>query len=218
MAMVKDLAERYFGRIPSSEEIISKREVPMNQQSGERIVKVEFDAEPEFLMAYHKPTYPAPESAHLSLLYSLLDEGRSSPFQKILVQEKEVATSIYTTEAPGDRYDPVFIIGGTPKKGVTVEELIGEIDELLMNLKLTDEMLIAAKKRIKVQILGGLASNSGLASFIGKRELLWGDWKDLFVELEQVENTTIEEIENAMKKYLEKDNRTITLIEKKSSK
>ena len=58
-----------------------------------------------------------------------------------------------------------------------------------MNYKITDEILTAAKKRIKVQILGGLASNTGLASFIGKRELLWGDWKDLFVELEQIEKT-----------------------------
>jgi predicted Zn-dependent peptidase len=113
---VRRLSEKYFGRLVKPEQKLAKKEVSPATQEGERIVKVKYKAESEFLIAYHKPTYPNPDSAYLSLLYVLLDEGRSSPFQKILVQEKQLVSSIYTTERPGDRYDPVFLIGGSKQE------------------------------------------------------------------------------------------------------
>lgn len=212
---VQEYAERYFGNIKNDTSYLSRKAVHSNIQEGERIVKVSYPSEQEFMMAYHKPSYPDPDSAHLSMLYSILDEGRSSPFQKTLVQELKLMTSIYTTEAPGERYSQVFIIGGTPAKGHSIEESIKEIEKILANLEITPEILDAAKKRLKFQILSSLSSNSGLSSFIGKRELLYNDWKDFFKELDQIEKTKAEDIKAAISKYLIKTNRTLALVENK---
>ena len=213
MDQVKDLAQRYLGRIKKSDQKLPTHKVNFIKQNGERIVKVKFKSEPEFLMGYHKPTYPNPASAHLSLLYSILDEGRSSPFQKILVQDKQIASNVYTTEGPGQRYDPLFLIGGAPTEKSDVNLLIKEIDHLLNNIEITDLMLSSAKKRIKVQILSALSTNSGLSSMLGERDVIYGDWKDIFTELEQIDKTTVKDIKAAIKEYLVASNRTIAVIQ-----
>ena len=211
--LATDLAKRYFGRIEKREEPLVFKQVTPAVQNGERFVKVKYKAESEFLIGYHKPTYPSKDSSHLGILYSLLDEGRSSPFQKVLVQDHQVVSEIYTTERPGERYDSVFVIGGTPNKGVSVEKVLEEIDKILKNLDLSPNILEAAKKRLKVHVLKGLSTNEGLASSLGQRELLFGDWMDLFNELEQVQNATASDINRVIKQYLIPSNRTVAIID-----
>lgn len=210
---VSELANQYFGDIESKDSYLHRKPAYSHAQEGERMIKVSYKSAPEFLIGFHKPTYPEPESAHLSLLYSILDEGRSSPFQKKLVQQDKILSSVYTTEAPGERYTPLFIVGGTPSQGYSYEQCITAIDRILQNIDITEEMLASAKKRIKFQIISGLGTNTGLSSYIGKRQLLYGNWKDLFNEIEQIDSTRVEDVLQAAKKYLNKDNRTITLID-----
>jgi predicted Zn-dependent peptidase len=88
-----------------------------------------------------------------------------------------------------------------------------EIDKILNNLKLTPENLISAKKRLKVHLLTSLSTIEGLASALGQKETIAGDWMEIFKELEQIEKTTIEDIRKVIKKYLIASNRTITVID-----
>src|SRR3989454_9186047 len=82
------LVEQTFGRIPArppSPPVLTT-EPPY---AGERRVDVEFSAEPQLLIGYHKPAAGHPDDDVFDVVESLLAEGRTSRLYKRLVQEKQ---------------------------------------------------------------------------------------------------------------------------------
>lgn len=216
---IRRLSKKYFSRLKKPDSTIPERRVFPEMQNGERTAKVLFPSEPEFMMAYHIPPASNPESLRFNLISSILDEGRSSLFEKILIRDEQLLSSVSSGEAPGGRYDPVFIIHATPRNHISNEEAKNRIQEILEGLGgdslLTDDLLKSAKKRIKVQIYKSLQSNSGFARILGVNELLFGGWDVFFNELEEIERITLEEIKETARKYFNKSNRTFVEIEKK---
>ncbi len=212
---VERLAKKYFGRLPKPDTELPRQRVYPAKQAGERSAKVLFASEPEFMVAYHIPTAPDPASLHFNLISSILDDGRSSIFQKTLVRDEQIMVSVSSGEAPGSRYDPVFIVHGTPRSHVPVDEAVKRIQSILEGLGgslLTEELLDAARKRLKVQILHRLQSNSGLARTLGVNELLFDGWETFFKDLEDIEKVTLEEVQETARKYFTVNNRTLVEI------
>ncbi|HMO17763.1 MAG TPA: pitrilysin family protein [Oligoflexia bacterium] len=212
-------SKKYFGRISNPKTTIPKRRVFPEDQNGERRVSVMFDAEPEFMVAYHIPTTPSIESLHFTLLGAMLDGGRSSPFQKVLIKNEEIVSSISVSEAPGHRYDPVFLISATPRQGISTEKALDRIQTLLDSIQgdlLNESMLVAAKKQIKMSILKSLQSNSGIARYLGIYELLFGGWDNLFKELERIDTVQLSEVKLSASRFLRVSNRTLADIVPKS--
>ena len=72
---------------------------------------VEYDAEPQIMMGWHKKNVPHPEDAALRIVSEVLTGGRSSRLEKLLVEERQIAASISTDhEFPGLRWDNLFFI------------------------------------------------------------------------------------------------------------
>jgi predicted Zn-dependent peptidase len=212
---VQSLAEKYFNRFKKPQTEIPQRRVFPEIQNGERKADVMFSAEPEFMISYHIPTTPSPEALHFTLISTMLDDGRSSVFQKILVRDEQRLASIATGEAPGHRYDPVFLISGTPRSNVSVDDSVKRIQEILEvfgDTYLNQDLLDAARKRLVVGLLKRLQTNSGLARTLGLNELLFGDWEILFEELDALNKITLEDIKQTAKKYFTVKNRTVVKI------
>ena len=189
-------------------------------QEGRREAVVYYDAEPQFMLAYHKPVYPVKDDMHFMVLHSLLSDGRSSILQRELVQQKRIATSIYSSEAPGELYPSLFYVAGTPSRGVSNETLVKEVEKILARIgteAVAEEDLEAAKRRIKVDLINLLSSNYGLARALAHAELLWGDWRELFDMYDISFATTAEDIQALSRKYFQVNNSTLVRLEKKAS-
>lgn len=214
---VKPMLEKYFSRIPKAEGPLPKIRTREEPQVGERTTEVHFDAKPMFAMAFHKPVYPHLDDLKFAVVHSLLSEGRSSLLKRELIQQKKIATSVATSEAPGELYPSLFYVWASPSTGTTNEELVEEIQKILNRLKdglVSESDLEAAKKRVRVDLLNSMSSNAGLARTLAHAELLWGDWNVLFEMYDAILATTREDVRRLAQTYFRVDNRTVVRLER----
>ncbi len=214
----RPVLERYFGRLPRPNTPLPQVTVVEPPQEGERVTQVYFDAEPSFTIGYHKPVYPNLDDLYFSVLHEILSGSRSSLMERELVQHRQLATSVFTTEAPGERYPSLFVVGATPRSGVTNSQLRDELQRMFDNLKekpLSAEVLGAAKRRLETSLISGLAQNEGLVEALARNELLHGDWEIFLKMYDTIRSTTPEDIMRLARSYLNVANRTYVEIRPK---
>ncbi len=212
------LIEKYFGDIPrGSEPPILRTTEP--KQLGERRVKIEFDAEPQLLIGFHKPTYPHKNAYVMDVVSSILTSGRTSRLYKDLVKTKQFAVSVSSTSSfPGVRYDNLFMISATPRFPHTNEELEKAITEHLEKLKVEPvdaKELEKIKNQLEASYIRSLSSNFGMAFRLMREQLFFGDWKNMLKYKEAIIRVKQEDIMEAAKEYFTEQNRTIAFLLKK---
>lgn len=214
---VIQLIEKYFGDIPSqppSPPVLTAEP----EQKGERKVEVIYDAEPQLLIGYHKPTLPAHDDYVFDVIDSVLSSGRTSRLHKSIVLKKQIATGVGTFTGPGSRYPNIFVFSGTPRHPHTVQELEQAIEEEIEKLKTepaSERELQKVINQLEAGLIRGLKSNSGMASKLIYYESVAGDWKYFLTHLDKIKQITAEDIMKTAKKYLTKENKTIAYIKKK---
>ncbi|MHC4545376.1 MAG: M16 family metallopeptidase [Planctomycetota bacterium] len=213
---IKALAAKYFARIPggSKPEPVETVEPP---QIGERRVTVEDPAQPFIVIGYHKPGYNHPDNAVFDAITDIIGLGRTSRLHKSLVKEKKIAVAASAFQGlPGDKYPGLFLFYAFPAKGNTYQECEEAIYEEVEKLKtelVTSEELAKAKTRARAGLIRQLDSNSGLAGQLTSYEVVTGDWRNLFNQLDQIDKVTAEDIQRVAKEYFTKKNRTVGVIE-----
>ncbi|MBN2373794.1 insulinase family protein [bacterium] len=211
------LMERYFGRIPPQPPVppvITKEPL----QRGERRIEVLFDAEPQLLIGFLKPTVPDRADYIFDIISSILTDGRTSRLYKRMVIDEKLAVSVNTMNGvPGGRYPNIFMISATPLYPNTTEDIERVIYEELERLKdepVSDWELGKIKNQIQVEIISGLASNPGMADKLSYFEAISGDWRYLSTYLDIISTITTGEIQDAARKYFRKSQRTVATLVK----
>lgn len=209
-----------FGAIKSSPAAGDSRIPVEPEQEGERRIVVTFDAEPAVLIGYHRPDMKHPDDPALSVLESVLGEGRTSRLNRSLVERKRVAVSAWAqATAPGQRDPNLFVLGGTPRDPHTAAEVEQAIFEEVERLKKegpTDEELQRIKTNLEHQMIRAMSSNRGLASELAYFESVAGDWKYLMEFVAGIRSVTREDVSRVARTYLVPSNRTVaTLVRKK---
>ena len=147
------LIEKYFGDIPS-QPLPDEVTVREPAQEGERRIEVEFDAEPQMMIGFHKPTIPHFDDYVLDMISAILSDGRTSRFYKNIVEEG-VAVSVDSLNGyPGARYDNLFVVSATPRSPHTTTDVEEAIYTQLEKLK-TEPVAEKEFKRILKQIDAG---------------------------------------------------------------
>lgn len=114
---------RYFSAIPSGQAPAGVLTQEPKQQ-GERRLLVKFDANPEVLVGYHKPTYPSREAYIFDVIDALLTGGRTSRLFRRMVDQERLALSVRTGSSfPADRYDNLFFFHGVPRAPHTTKDI-----------------------------------------------------------------------------------------------
>src|SRR5580765_4321885 len=211
-AQAKRLAEKYFGRIPArpSPPVITTVDPP---QSGEKRVAVASPAQPFLVIAYKRPDQYSKDNAALDVLEQILSGGRTSIVYKEMVRDKKIAlgAASYATY-PGGKYPGLFLFFVVPNSGHTVDEMEKAVYEIVDRVK-KDKPDAAALQRVKINLRAALIqkldSNSGLASELASYQALYGDWRKLFTELEEVNQVTAEDVQRVAQKYLLENTRTV---------
>ena len=70
-----------------------------------------------------------------------------------------------------------------------------------------------AKTRARAGLIRQLDSNSGLAAQLSFYEVVTGDWRNLFKQLDQIDKVTAQDIQRVAKEYFTTKNRTVAVIE-----
>jgi predicted Zn-dependent peptidase len=213
---IRVFAKRYFGLIPGGPkpEPVETVEPP---QIGERRVSVEHPAQPFVLIGYHKPGINHPDNAVFDAITDIIGMGRTSRLHKSLVKEKRIAVAASAIQGlPGNKYPGLFLFYAVPARGHTYQEseqaIYEEIEKLKAELVTPDE-LAKAKTRARAGLIRQLDSNSGLAEQITFYEVVTGDWRNLFTQLDRIDEVTAEDIQRVAKEYFTRINRTVGVIE-----
>ncbi|MDF1580196.1 MAG: pitrilysin family protein [Desulfuromonadales bacterium] len=210
------LVDDYFGTILSGTAIPPVAALEP-QQRGEKRVNVRFDAEPQVKIAFHKETLPAVEDYVFDLIDAILSQGRLSRLYQALVLEQQLVTSVATYGAPGSRYPNLFVISAAPRYPHTAAEVETAIYRELQRLK--EELVPAAelervKRRLEVDQLRHLQSNSGLARLLTSYQTIGGDWRYLVDYDQRLAEITAEQIRDVARQRLTVENRTVATLVK----
>jgi len=209
------LIEKYFGGIPANSK--KKNVIPVEPpQTEERKVEVLFDANPMIVIGYHKPTAPAYDDYVFDVLETILTTGRTSRLYNLMVTEMGIAESVNTSNGtPATRYPNLFTIFSKPRYPHTSAELEDVILREIEKIKaqpVLDSELAKAKNQLKMEYITSLDSNSKIASVLSYYEILLGDYRYFSNYLNNIDKVSAADIQKAAKLYLNKENRTISVL------
>ncbi|HEY6250304.1 MAG TPA: pitrilysin family protein [Candidatus Angelobacter sp.] len=207
--------QKYFGRLsaaPMPEPLRTKeppqiavREDILNEQS-----------QPLYVEGYHRPSVIDPDDPVYDVIADLLSKGRTSRLYRSLVRDKQIALAAEGGSYPGGKYPTLFYFFAVPTQGHTAREMARPIHGEIEKLKTTDvsdEELRSVKTRAKADLIRGLADNEGLALVIGMTQARFGDWREIFRDLDRIEKVTKADIRRVANSTFTENNRTVTVIE-----
>jgi predicted Zn-dependent peptidase len=213
---IMPIVEKYFGRLPARP-APEPLHVVEPQQRSERTVTLFDTAQPIYLEGYHKPDFRDPDDAVYDVLSDLFSNGRTSRLYRALVRDKKIAVVAEGFSGfPGNKYPNLFAFYAVPSRGHTPEELQAamheEIDRMV-NQDVSDEELQMVKTRAKADLIRGLANNDGLAQQLGVVQAYYGDWRELFRQVDRIEKVTKADIRRVAAKTFTRENRTTAVLE-----
>ena len=208
--------EKYFGRLPKRPKPDEALTTEPAQNSERRVVLTE-QSQPVYLEGYHRPDYLDKDDLVYDAISDVVSNGRTSRLYRSLVRDKHIAIQAGGFSGlPGSKYPHLFAFYAIPTPGHTPEEvrdaLRAEI-ERLKNEDVTDEELQMVKTRAKASLIRSLGSNSGLASQLAIYQARFGDWRELFRQVDKIDKVTKGDIRRVANQTFVENNRTVGVIE-----
>ena len=218
---VIQMAEKYFGRLPSRPDLPLVETVEP-KQLGERRVRIVEQTQPVIVLAYHKPEIRNPDNAVFNAITDILASGRTSRLYKKLVRDEKISISAGAFPGfPGQKYPNLFVFYSFPAQGHTNVEneeiVLTEIEALKTDL-VSEVELKKVKRRAKAELIHSLRSSSGLASMLCSSEFLLGDWRELFKSLDRIDKVTAEDIKRVANEYFVSSRRSVAEIVTEATK
>ncbi len=208
--------EKYFGRLPARPKPEPLRTVEP-PQNAERVVILHETSQPIFIEGYHKPGARDKDDAVYDALQDLMSNGRTSRLYRSLVRDKKIAAfSGGFNGFPGAKYPNLFVFFAVSTPGHTPEEIRDAIHAEIERLKkedITDDELQMIKARAKADLLRRLGDNEGLALQLGTAQSLYGDWRELFAQVDRIEKVSKADIRRVANATFVESNRTVGMIE-----
>ena len=204
--------EKYFGAIPDGGPKPLGVITVEPPQHGERVVHVEDTQQPMYLEGYHRPGYLDPDNVVYDAIADIFSNGRTSRLYRSLVRDQRIAAAAEGfTGFPGDKYPGLFGFFAVPSPGHTDAELRAAIHKEIEKLRtadVSDAELAMFKTRARADLLRGLASNQGLAAQLASYQLRYGDWQELFLQLDRIDKVSKADIRRVANKVFTAANRT----------
>lgn len=214
-AQALPIIEKYFGRLPDAAvpEPLRTREPPQQEM---REVVLKDRSQPLYLEGYHRPDFRDPDDAVYDVLSDLLSKGRTSRLYRSLVRDKQIALAAQGGTFPANKYPSLFYFFAVPAPGHTAREMAGPIHDEIEKLKtkdVTDEELQSIKTRAKADLIRSLGDNMGLANELADYQAYYGDWRELFRQIDRIDAVTKADIRRVANLTFKESNRTVGIIE-----
>jgi predicted Zn-dependent peptidase len=215
-AEVMPMLTKYFGPIPTGPkpEPMTTVEPP---QMAEKTVTIKEPTQPFYLEGYHKPDYRDPDNSVYDAITDIFSNGRTARLYKSLVRDQRIAADAEGFSGfPGEKYPGLFAFYAVPVPGHTPDEMRDAIHKEIDKLKtsdVTDDELEMFKTRARAGLLRGLADNEGLAHQLAEYQTRYGDWRELFRELDRIDKVSKADVRRVANKVFVENNRTSARIE-----
>jgi predicted Zn-dependent peptidase len=211
--MVK-LVGKFFDPIPPSKTPPPLVQTMEPEQKGERRISVEYDANPQMVIGWHMPAAGAVDQPVYDIISNLLSRGRTSRLYKSLVENKQIASSVY---AGSDfaRFPSLFNIWATPKAPHTLDEVEQAIYDEIAKLQKdgpTQWELERTRNQIESDYIRGMQSNLGMAFRLSDMQALIGDWSYINTVKELREKVTADDVKRVLAQNFTKNNRTVAFL------
>jgi len=148
---IKELAEKWFGEIPSGEKRARKLPVEPRQEKA-KFLEMEADVPVDALYkAYHMPAKSDEKYYATDLMSDILGRGKSSRLYKKLVKEKGIFSSLaaYVTGS----VDPgLLVISGQVSSGISLENADIAVQEVIKELQ-AEEVANKELEKVKNQAI-----------------------------------------------------------------
>ena len=208
-ALAKELAQKYFGRLPRGPrppEPVRTTEMP---QLAEKRMVAWAETVPQVRIRYHTVAEGHKDDFVLDILGSLLS-GRTGRLYKSLVLQQAIANSAGAGQ-DARKYEGLFEISGVAKPGKTPEEveqaLYKEIERIQKELVDAKE-LQKVKNQYAANNFRGIQSNFGLMVQLLLRDNNRG-WETINTDPALHQAVTPEDIRRVANTYFKPENRTI---------
>ncbi len=209
-------ADKYFAPIENKRDIPKVIAVEPKVDGAKRaVLHKESNRVDTLAITYSIPNYEHDDQVALSAISHILSSGKSSWFEKTLVNEKQLANQVYGYNM--ELTDPgVFLIMAMCAPGSSVEELEKEILAQLDKLKegdVTQAELDKVKINTKAEFIYSLESSSSVAGLYGDYYVK-GNIQPLLEYEDKLDKITLKDISNAAKKYFDHNFSTTVILKK----
>ena len=208
----KNLVELYFSEIPKGKNEVPRPTVVEPQQTSEiRDIVYDNIQLPAVIQAYHMPAQGTEDYYAISILTTLLSDGQSSRFYKEIVDNQQKA--IQATAIPLAGEDPgLFIALGIANMGIEAEDLEKSMDAEIDKVKkklISEREFQKVRNQIENDFILGNSTVVGIAESLADYHVYFGDANLINTEIDRYMKVTREDLMNAAKKYLTKENRVV---------
>jgi len=209
-------AEKYFGKIKNQHEIPKVTAVEPKVDGAKRaILHKESNRVDTLAITYSIPNFEHDDQVALSAISHILSSGKSSWFEKNIVNGKQLANQVYGYNM--ELTDPgVFLIMAMCSPSANIEDLEKEIlDELekLKNGDVTQAELDKVKINTKAEFIYSLESSSSVAGLYGDYYVK-GNIQPLLKYEEKLDKITLKDIQETAKKYFDHNFSTTVILKK----
>lgn len=185
-------------------------------QLGERRIIVKREAQVPFLMVgYRVPNYADEDSYPLTILETILSQGKSSRLYRSLVYEQKLAmaagASYGLLQADPELFYSYVVVNPDQKIEAVEQALYREVERLRQDL-VPEQELQRAKNQVEADHVFGLDSNFRQAMLLGQAETAGAGWRHVGRFLKGIREVTAEDVRRVARKYFIEDKRTVGIL------
>jgi predicted Zn-dependent peptidase len=209
----KTLVEGYFGEIPSGPKVepVNVQEEPITKE----IIDTAYDNNiqiPAIVTAYRTPGMTSKESIALELASSVLSGGQSSRMYTKMVDTKKNALQVGSFNYALEDYG-AYITYALPNGAFALDSLQADMDEEIKKLQtelISDVDFTKIRNQYENEYIGKNAKMLGVAENLANGYTFHNkNTNQINTELEEVRKVTRADIQNVVKKYLNKNQRVV---------
>jgi len=215
-AEVRELAERYFGRLERGQ-----REAPdvvtlEAEQLAEKRLTAECDCQPQLQLRYHAVPFGHADGYALDVIAGVLN-GRTGRLYEEMVEGAEIASSAGAF-FDARKYAGVFNLRAETKGDAAPEQLLAAWDEVVAELiaePVPEDELAKVKNRVSADTYRQLREPFFLMIQLAVMDSM-GDWRYLNTVAERTNQVTAEDVQRVAAKYLQPSKRLVSLYYRKA--
>lgn len=209
---VKGMVNDYFGSIPKGNDVVRNlpKETPINKQINAQYYDSNIQI-PAIISAYRTPSFKERDAYVLDMLSSYLSDGKSSVLYKKLVDEQKQALQVMAVNISQEDYG-IYAIFGLPMGDIPLTDLLSEIDEEILKVQnelISEKDYQKLQNKFENQFVNSNSNIEGIANSLARYYMLYGDTSLINKEIDIYRSITREEIRDAAKKYLNKNQRLV---------
>ncbi|MYA07626.1 MAG: insulinase family protein [Holophagales bacterium] len=214
-AEVRELAERYFGRLARAERPAPDVVTLEAEQLAEKRMTAECDCQPQLQVRYHAVPFGHGDGYALDVVAGVLN-GRTGRLYEQIVEGAELASSA-AAFYEARKYAGVFNLRAETKGDATPEQLLAAWDGIVAELiaePVPEDELAKVKNRVSADTYRQLRDPFFLMIQLAIMDAL-GDWRYLNTVAERTNEVTAEDVQRVAAKYFEPSKRLVSLYYRK---